>query len=91
MRVVIDTSVLVAAARSRQGASHVLISLLPDARFEPVVSVPLFVEYLAVLLRPENLVGALVRTGRGFSGQLTGRESRAGNLLSLAAYVARRG
>lgn len=38
MRVVIDTSVLVAAARSRQGASHELLSRLPDPRFQPVIS-----------------------------------------------------
>ena len=58
MRVVIDTSVLVAAARSRQGASHVLLTRLPDPLFQPVISVPLFVEYRAVLLRPENLLTA---------------------------------
>lgn len=55
MKVVLDTNVLVAAARSKLGASHALLSKLPDARFCPVVSVPLFVEYRAVLLRPENL------------------------------------
>jgi putative PIN family toxin of toxin-antitoxin system len=56
MKVVFDTSVLVAAARSKNGASHVLLSWLPDVRFQPVVSVPLFIEYRAVLLRPENLL-----------------------------------
>lgn len=57
IRVVFDTSILVAAARSTRGASHRLLRLLPDARFQPAVSVPLFVEYLAVLTRPENLLG----------------------------------
>jgi len=57
MRVVLDTTVLVAAARSRNGASHALLSLLPDSRLEPVVSVPVFIEYPAALLRPENLCG----------------------------------
>jgi putative PIN family toxin of toxin-antitoxin system len=56
VRVVFDTSVLVAAARSRRGASNALLSLLPDPRFQPAVSVPVFVEYQAVLLRPENLL-----------------------------------
>ena len=56
MKVVLDTSVLVAAARSKSGASHALLWLVPDARFQPVVSVPLFLEYRAVLLRPENLL-----------------------------------
>lgn len=54
MRVVFDTSVLVAAARSRQGASNALLLLMPDPRFEPALSVPLFLEYRAVLLRAEN-------------------------------------
>jgi predicted nucleic acid-binding protein len=56
MRVVLDTSLLVAAARSKNGASHALLSGMPHARFQPVVSVPLFLEYRAVLLRPENLL-----------------------------------
>ena len=51
MRVVFDTSLLVAAARSKSGASHALLSRMPDARFQPVVSVPLFIEYRTVLLR----------------------------------------
>lgn len=56
MRVVLDTSILVAAARSKHGASHALLSLLPDLRFQPVISVALFAEYRSVLLRPENLL-----------------------------------
>ena len=56
MRVLVDTNVLVAAARSRRGASHELLTRLPDPQFQPVISVPLFVEYRAVLLRPENLL-----------------------------------
>lgn len=66
MRVVFDTSVLVAAARSRHGASHALLSRLPDTRFEPVVSVPVFVEYRAVLLRPENLLERPPAQAEGF-------------------------
>ena len=56
-RVVLDTSVLVAAARSRRGASHALLLRLVDTAFVPAISVPLFVEYEAVLLRSENLLG----------------------------------
>ena len=55
MRIVIDTSVLVAAARSRQGASFALISRLPDPRFEIALSVALYTEWQAVLTRPEHL------------------------------------
>jgi predicted nucleic acid-binding protein len=56
MRLVFDTSVLVAAGRSRRGASHALLMRLPDARFQPVISVALFAEYRAAMLRPENLL-----------------------------------
>lgn len=55
MRVVLDTSILVAAARSRQGASFALISRLPDPRFEIALSVALYTEWQAVLTRPEHL------------------------------------
>ena len=53
---VLDTSVLVAAARSRRGASSDLLNMMPTSKFTPVCSVPLFVEYRSVLLRPENLL-----------------------------------
>jgi putative PIN family toxin of toxin-antitoxin system len=49
--VVLDTSVLVAAWRSRNGASFALLEHLRDESFEIAVSVPLVVEYEAVLLR----------------------------------------
>ncbi len=66
MKAVFDTSVLVAAARSKSGASHALLSLMPDARFETVISVPLFLEYRAVLLRPENLLQQPPTKAEGF-------------------------
>ena len=66
MRIVFDTSVLVAAARSRHGASHALLSRLPDPRFQPVISIPVFVEYRAVLLRPENLLQRSAPQADGF-------------------------
>ena len=55
IRVVIDTSVLVAAARSRNGASFELISLLPDARFQICLSVGVYFEWQSVITRPEHL------------------------------------
>jgi len=55
MRIVLDTSVLVAAARSRRGASFSLLSNLPDRRFEIALSVALYTEWQAVLTRPEHL------------------------------------
>ncbi len=50
-RVVLDTSVLVAAVRSRRGASFELLSRLTEKAFEIVISVPLVLEYESVLLR----------------------------------------
>lgn len=54
MRVVLDTSVLIAAVRSRRGASHALLSQLPSQRFQPALSVALYVEWQAVLTRAEH-------------------------------------
>ncbi len=53
-RVVLDTSVLVAAARSRNGASYQLMSMLPCRDFEPALTVALYTEWQAVLTRPEH-------------------------------------
>ena len=55
MRVVFDTSVLVAAARSRQGASFALVSSIPTANFQISLSVGLYTEWQEVLTRAEHL------------------------------------
>ena len=55
IRVVLDTNVLVAAGRSRNGASFALLQALRANRFHMLASVPLFLEYEAVLKRPEHL------------------------------------
>ena len=55
MNIVLDTSVLVAAARSRQGASFALVAMLPSPVFQIAVSVALYTEWQAVLTRPEHL------------------------------------
>jgi putative PIN family toxin of toxin-antitoxin system len=55
MKVVFDTSLLVAAARSKQGASYALVSALPSAQFQICLSVALYVEWQAVLTRAEHL------------------------------------
>ena len=54
-RAVLDTNILVAAARSRLGASFALLQALRARRFVALVSVPLMLEYEAVLLRPEQM------------------------------------
>jgi len=58
-RVVLDTNILVAAARSREGASFALLQALREGRFCALASVPLMLEYEAVLKRPEQLVPGL--------------------------------
>jgi putative PIN family toxin of toxin-antitoxin system len=58
MRVVLDTNILVAASRSNKGASYRILELIPDKRFQICLSMPLYLEYLDVLTRPEHqLVG----------------------------------
>jgi putative PIN family toxin of toxin-antitoxin system len=51
MQIVIDTNILVAALKSRRGASYKLVSLLPSDKLSIVVSVPLVIEYEDVLKR----------------------------------------
>jgi putative PIN family toxin of toxin-antitoxin system len=54
MRVVLDTSIVVAALRSRRGASHRLLELVAHGKVRPLVSTALFLEYEDVLMRPET-------------------------------------
>ena len=51
VRVVLDTNVLVAAIRSRRGASFELLSRVGSGEFELAISVSLVLEYESVLLR----------------------------------------
>lgn len=55
VRIVLDTSVLVAAARSRNGASYQLVSMLPTPRFDFALTIALYTEWQAVLTRPEHM------------------------------------
>ncbi len=54
MRVVLDTSVLVAGLRSRLGASNRVLVAVAERRCVPLVTTAVFLEYEAVLLRPEQ-------------------------------------
>jgi len=56
-RVVIDTCVLVAAIRSRRGASFEILSRVGKGVFEIAVSVPLVLEYEDALLRHASASG----------------------------------
>ena len=55
IKVVFDTSLLVAAARSRNGASFALIASLPHPRFQICLSVAVYTEWQAVVTGPEHL------------------------------------
>jgi putative PIN family toxin of toxin-antitoxin system len=55
VRCVLDTDVIVAAVRSAKGASRGLLEAIHDRRLVGLVSVPLLLEYEAVLSRPEHL------------------------------------
>lgn len=50
-----DTSVLVAAVPSPSGAASLLVNAVVAGDWKPLVSVPLVLEYEAVLTRPEHL------------------------------------
>ena len=53
-QVVVDTNVLIAALRSRRGASYRLLSLIGDGRWQVNLSVPLVLEYEDVAKRPNS-------------------------------------
>ena len=54
LRLVLDTDVLVAAMRTRGGASWQLVDRALTREFRPLLSVPLVLEYEAVLSREEH-------------------------------------
>jgi putative PIN family toxin of toxin-antitoxin system len=55
IRIVLDTNVLVAASRSKQGASFALVGSIPSDKFQICLSVGLYAEWEDVLGRPEHL------------------------------------
>jgi predicted nucleic acid-binding protein len=74
MRVVLDTNVLIAAAKSRQGASFALVSSIPAPEFQPCLSVALYAEWQDVLTRSENLPpGLTAEHALGFARYLAGQ------------------
>jgi putative PIN family toxin of toxin-antitoxin system len=67
MLIVLDTSVLVAASRSRNGASFRVVSMLPSPEFEIALTIAVYTEWQAVLTRPEHLPsGVTVDMALGF-------------------------
>jgi predicted nucleic acid-binding protein len=53
-RVVLDTSVVVAALRTRLGAGNAVLRLVAERRLLALATPPLFLEYEDVLKRPEH-------------------------------------
>jgi len=53
-RLVLDTSVVVSAFRSKLGASHRVLNLVARGVFVPLATPALFLEYEEVLKRPEQ-------------------------------------
>ncbi len=72
----LDTAVLVAAIRSDSGASRRLLGSAFERRFTVLVSVPLMLEYEAVMARREHLAAS----------RLSGKD--VGALLDAIALVA---
>lgn len=67
MRIVLDSSVLVAASHSRNGASFRVVSMLPSPEFEIALTIAVYTEWQAVLTRPEHLPpGVTVDMALGF-------------------------
>jgi putative PIN family toxin of toxin-antitoxin system len=54
LRIVLDTSVVVAALRTRLGAGNAVLRLLAKRRVVALATPPLFLEYEEVLKRPEH-------------------------------------
>lgn len=67
MKIVLDTSVTVAASRSRLGASFQLVSMLPTPQFQIALTIAMYTEWQAVLTRPEHLpAGVTAEQALGF-------------------------
>ena len=54
MRIVFDTSIVVAALRSRLGASNAVLALVAERQLTALATPPLFLEYEDLLKRPEH-------------------------------------
>jgi len=55
MKIILDTNILVAGLRSRQGASFQILNLIPTGKIKFLLSIALFLEYEATLKRSEFL------------------------------------
>ena len=59
-----DTDILIASVRSKTGASRSIMQMIERRQLTAVATVPMLIEYEAVLTRPEHLAaGNLTRHG----------------------------
>jgi predicted nucleic acid-binding protein len=58
LKAILDTLILIKARRSQAGASNALLRMADHGTFRMMVNVPLFLEYEAVLTRPEHLLAS---------------------------------
>ena len=56
-QIVIDTNVILAGLRSKNGASYKLLSILNDKRFQINISATLIFEYEEILKREKKQIG----------------------------------
>ncbi len=66
MHLVVDTSVIVAALRSKQGASNKILRLIALGSLSMSISVSALLEYEDVLLRNEKIPGYSISELQGF-------------------------
>ena len=57
MKVIIDTNVILSGLSSKNGASYRILSLIPEDLFKIAISVPLILEYEAILKKHINATG----------------------------------
>ena len=71
-RVVLDTSIIVAALRTRRGAANGVLQLVAKRRLVALATPPLFLEYEDVLKRPEQQLahGLTIEEVDRFLGEL---------------------
>jgi len=72
MLVVLDTSVIVAAWRSRRGASFEILSRLGRGTFDIVISVPLAIEYDSAIRRNRGAGGLTEDDAQVFADYICG-------------------
>jgi predicted nucleic acid-binding protein len=90
IQIVIDTSVMVAAARSNAGASFELLRLFAagDARWQWNISTALLLEYEAVLKREQHRQGHSVTVVDGFLDDVAARSNRHAIFYLMRPFLA---